>query len=312
MHAFRTRLRLRHLEIVRMVADRGNLTKAAKDLHMTQSGLSRAITEIEEIVGAALFERTAKGMVCTPGGRSLYHHAGVLLGDVEKAEADLRAVIRGDVGNLTIGCFSFFSGWPLAEAVQRFCQAYPRVGVSVQVGLHEKLISELDSGALDVLISRFPTDLDTGVYRTLKLLRDSVVLTVSPDHPLARRKRVTLADCVRFPWVTAWQGSRIRGEIEQRLLKDRLPLPPMVGALSLEFGLEMLDDSRHLLTLSDRIALEFERRGRLKTLPVDLELSPLQLAAIWRSDRSSTRQVRTFCTLLAKVLADGHDRTPAQ
>lgn len=304
MHAFRAKLRLRHLEIVRMVADRGNLTKAATDLHMTQSGLSRAIAEIEGIVGAALFERTAKGMVCTASGQSLYRHAGILLGDIEKAEADLRAVQRGDLGNLTIGCFSFFSGWPLAEAVQRFCQAHPRVDVSVQVGLHEKLITELDAGALDVLISRFPPDLDTGVYRTVKLLRDSVVLTASPSHPLARRKSVTLSDCVRYPWVTAWQASRIRSEIEQRLLGDRLPLPPMVGALSLEFGLEMLGDSRHLLTMSDRIALELERRDRLRILPVDLDLSPLQLAAIWRSDRSSTRQVRAFCAILAKVLAD--------
>lgn len=184
MRAFRAKLRIRHLEIVRMVADRGNLSKAAAELHITQSGLSRAIAEVEEIVGGALFERTPKGMVATPLGRSLCRHAGVLLGDVEKAEADLQAVLHGDLGNLSIGCFSFFSGWPLADAVRIFCQAHPRVDVSVHIGMHEKLIGDLDTGVLDVLISRYPASLDSRIYRTVVLSRDPVVLTAGAGHPL--------------------------------------------------------------------------------------------------------------------------------
>lgn len=311
MRSFRAKLRIRHLEIVRMVADRGNLSKAAAELHITQSGLSRAIAEIEEILGGALFERTPRGMACTPLGRALYRHAGVLLGDVEKAEADLRAVLHGDLGNLSVGCFAFFSGWPLADAVRIFCQAHPRVDVSIQIGMHEKLIGDLDSGALDVLISRFPVSLDAGIYRTVVLSRDPVVLTAGAGHPLAGRAAPAMADCVRMPWVTAPQGSRIRAEIEQRLLAAGLPLPPMVGALSLEFGLEMLADARHLLTLPGRVAAVLERRGRLRVLPVELGLSRLPLAAIWRRDRSSTRQVRAFCTTMAKVLAAEGEEVPA-
>ena len=76
-----------------------------------------------------------------------------------------------------------------------------------------------------------------------------------------------------------------------------------MGALSLEFGLEMLDDARHLLTLPGSVAAVLARRGRLCVLPVELRLSQSPLAAIWRRDRSSSRQVRAFSALLAKVLA---------
>jgi DNA-binding transcriptional LysR family regulator len=311
MHAFRAKLRIRHLEIVRMVAERGNLSRAAADLHITQSGLSRAIAEIEAFVGGALFERTAKGMVCTPLGLSLHRHAGVLLGDMDKAEADLQAVLHGELGNLSIGCFSFFSGWPLADAVRDFCVAHPRVAVSIQIGMHERLISDLDAGALDVLISRFPASMDPQTYRTMVLSRDPIVLTCAPGHPLAARATVDLQHAVRHPWVTALQGSRVRSELEERLRHAGLPLPAMVGALSLEFGLEMLSDARHLLTLSGSVAGVLERRGRLRVLPVELGLDPMPLAAIWRRDRSSTRQVRAFCSLLAKVIAAEGEAPPS-
>ena len=85
----------------------------------------------------------------------------------------------------------------------------------------------------------------------------------------------------------------------------------MVGALSLEFGLEMLADARHLLTLPGRVAAVMERRGRLRMLPVDIGLSRLPLAAIWRRDRHSTRQVRAFSAIMAKVLAAEGDEPPA-
>lgn len=302
MTSFRGKLRIRHLEIIQMVADRGNLSKAALQLDITQSGLSRAIAEIEELVGGSLFERSAKGMVCTPLGLVLCRHARVLLGDVDRAEADIDAVLHGDLGSITIGCFSMFSGWPLVDAVRLFRQVHPRVTVSIQIGTHEKLIGDLDSGAMDVLISRFTAALDPQIYRTVTLLRDPVVLTCALGHRLANVAQPSLAACVSFPWVTALPGSRIRGEMESLLRGAGLVVPGMVGALSLEFGMDMVADNLHLLTLPGSVAAVMQKRGRLRVLPVELALTRSPLAAIWRRDRPSTRQMRAFSAMLAKVI----------
>ena len=85
MTPFRGKLRIRHLEIVLTVAELGNLSKAATQLHSTQSGLSRAIAEIEELVGARLFERTARGTTCTPLGETMCRHARRRLPDCRTA-----------------------------------------------------------------------------------------------------------------------------------------------------------------------------------------------------------------------------------
>ncbi|WP_144639975.1 LysR family transcriptional regulator [Bordetella genomosp. 13] len=304
MTPFKGKLRIRHLEIVLMVADLGNLSKAAAQLHSTQSGLSRAIAEIEELVGARLFERTAKGTTCTPLGQAMCRHARQLLSDYRKAEVDLAAMSRGDEGSLTVGVFSLFSGWPVGQAAVAFQQAYPRVTLSVQVGTHEQLIEDLDSGAIDMLISRFPATANPHSYRSVTLLNDPVVLACAPGHPLAARPRASLADYLRYPWITALPGSRIRGELEAVLNQAGLPVPAMVGALSLELSREMLRTGDYVWMLPGSVAEVWQARGELRVLPARPALSRSPLAAIWRRDRSSSRHMRAFAMILAQGIAE--------
>jgi DNA-binding transcriptional LysR family regulator len=307
MTPFRGKLRIRHLEIVLMVADQGGLSKAASQLNMTQSGLSRAIAEIEECVDGRLFERSAKGMVCTPLGLAMCRHASILLSDFGKAEADLAAVARGELGSLTVGCFAMFSGWPLADAVRGFRETHPQVALTIQMGTHERLIEDLDSGSLDVLISRYTSSLDPMIYRSISLLNDSVVLTCSIGHPLAASANPKLADCARYPWLTALPGGRIRRELDDMWRRHSLAPPAMIGALSLEFGMAMLSsgEGNYVWMLPGSVAAALQARGALCVLPVDLQLATFPLAAIWRRDRSSTRQVRAFTAALARIAREG-------
>lgn len=303
MTPFQGKLRIRHLEIVLAIADFGSLSKAAVQLHFTQSGLSRAITEIEEILGGRLFERTGKGMVCTPLGEAMCRHAQILLGDLDAAETDLAAVASGDLGSLAIGCFSMFSGWPLAQAVRVFRAVHPRVALSIQVGMHERLIEDLDSAKLDLLISRRLPTLNPEVYRFTDLMGDSVVLACAAGHPLALRDEVTLADCVDYPWIAAPAKNRVRMELEARLRATGTALPQFVGALSLEFATEMIAAGDYLCMLADSVARTLQARGVLHVLPVQLALDTPPLAAIWRRERSSTGQVREFTSALVSVVS---------
>lgn len=302
MTPFRGKLRIRHLEIVLTVSELGNLSKAAAQLHSTQSGLSRAIAEIEELVGARLFERTAKGTTCTPLGEAMCRHARLLLTDFRKAEIDLAAVSRGDEGSLTVGCFSMFASWPVAQAARSFQKAYPRITLTIEIGTHERLIEDLDAGAVDVLISRFSSTVNPQIYRSTTLLDDPVVLVCATHHPLAGQPGTTLADYMAYPWITALPGSRIRGELEMSLRQAGLPIPDMIGALSLEFGREMLRDGQTLWMLPGSVAAVREARGELVVLPARPALRKSPLAAIWRRDRPSTRQARAFADHLEQAI----------
>lgn len=304
---FRGKLRIRHFEIVLAIADFGSLSKAAGKLHLTQSGLSRAITEIEEIVGGRLFERTGKGMVCTPLGDALCRHAQVLLGDLDKAETDLNAIANGSLGSLTIGCFSMFSGWPLAQAVRAFQATHPRVSLSIHVGMHNRLIEDLDAAKIDLLISRRAPTLNPDIYRFTDVLVDCVVLVCANNHPLASMAKPALADCLDSPWIVPPPKNRVRVELETRLRERGSPLPVFIGALSLEFSLEMIEDGRCVWLLPRSVALMLAHRRGLHILPMDLELSTPPLAAIWRRERTSTQQILEFTSVLQSTI----DAAPA-
>lgn len=299
---FRGKLRIRHFEIVLAIADFGSLSKAAGKLHLTQSGLSRAITEIEEMVGGRLFERTGKGMVCTPLGDALCRHSQVLLGDLDKAETDLTAIASGSLGSLTVGCFSLFSGWPLAGAVRAYQAMHPGVALAIDVGMHNRLIEDLDAAKIDLLVSRRAPTLNPDIYRFTDLLVDAVVLACAPAHPLASRAQVALSDCTGFPWIAPPPKNRVRMELETRLREWDSPFPVFIGALSLEFALEMIDDGHCLWLLPRSVAHMLAQRRSLHTLPLQLELSTPPLAAIWRRERTSTQQIREFTSVLTSVI----------
>ncbi len=302
MTSFQGKLKIRHLEVVLSVADCGNLSRAATQLGMTQSGLSRAIAEIEELAGGRLFERTPRGMDCTALGLSMCRHAGTLLGNFRKAESDLAAIAGGDLGSITIGCFSMFSGWPLADAVQAFRKSHPQVTLTIHIGTHERLIRDLDSADIDVLISRYTPGLDPQTYRSLSLLDDAIVLGCSLGHPLAGKKKVALADCAVFPWITPMPGSRLRAELYGLLRTHNLPIPEMIAALSPEFGRDMVAGNECMWLLPGSVAAVMRARGAIHVLPVEVALRRSPMAAIWRRDRPSSREVRAFSATLSRVI----------
>ncbi len=304
MTPFRGKLKIRHLEIVLMVAELGNLSKAATQLQSTQSGLSRAIAEIEELAGGRLFERSARGMACTPLGEAMCRHARAMLSGLRKAEAELGAVSRGDRGSIVVGCLSMFAGWPLGDGVKQFRQAYPDISLTVETGSHEKLFEALDNGAIDVLISRFTSTVNPEIYRSVTLSNDPLAIACSKDHPLAALSEVTLEACASYPWITALPGSPVRANLEAKLHEASHAIPPMIGAMSMEFGHEMLRGGHYLWILPGIVAGVLHKRGTVHVLPLKLNMKRGPLAAIWRRDKPSTRQVRAFSAMLAQVVKE--------
>ena len=92
--AWARRLKLRHLEVFLAVHATGSLTAAAAQLHMTQPALSHWLSDIEDVVGRPLFVRSRR-LALTPEGEVLRMHAARMLGDVQRTDADLKAVQAG-------------------------------------------------------------------------------------------------------------------------------------------------------------------------------------------------------------------------
>ncbi|MGW5714684.1 LysR family transcriptional regulator [Amycolatopsis sp. NPDC003865] len=210
---------LRALRYFVAVADERHVGRAASRLHMTQPPLSRAIRQLEDELGAALFERTPQGVTLTPAGSVLYTEADALLNHAGRIPS--RVTAAAGAAGLTVGTLADAAGHVSTRLVPLFRERHPHVDVRV----HETDLGDpaagLRTGLVDVALTRTP--FDTAGIGTHVLRSVPVGVVVRDEDPLARRPSVPAGDLagrrwVRLPdgadplWTAFWTGGAPDGD----------------------------------------------------------------------------------------------------
>ena len=210
-------LEIRHLRLVATVAEEGNLTRAGQFLHLTQSALSHQLLDIEERLGTPLFLRVKKRMVLTQAGQRILSTASRVLGDIERAEEEVRdlAQSRAGVLRLTTECYTCYHWLP--PLLKEFQSLHPRVEVRIDADATSRPFEALLEGELDVAIVSSSPRHNRIEFRPL--FDDELVLIVGPDHRLASRNHVTAAELADEHFLT--YSTLDDNTVYQRLLRPR-------------------------------------------------------------------------------------------
>jgi DNA-binding transcriptional LysR family regulator len=192
-------MELRHLRYFSVLAEELHFGRAARRLSISQPPLSVAIRQLEETVGARLFERNSKEVRLTPAGEALRISARRVLLQAEEAAIEARDVALGSAGRLRIGFVGAMLYRGLPQALRAFQAKHPAVRIT---------LSELNSG---VQITELLNDrLDLGFAHTRRvplelqhrlLLSEPFVACVPAGHALARRRVLAPADLRDQPFV---------------------------------------------------------------------------------------------------------------
>lgn len=181
---------LKHLRMVKAVAEDGTLTAAAKRLYLTQSALSHRLAELERQLGLPVFHRMGRTMVATPAGERLLEAAHSVLQKLGELEEDLRGMAAGIKGviRLTTECYTGYHWLP--TVLPEFRASHPGVEVRIVPEAASHVEESLLRGEIDVALVHDAHEGEALVKDPL--FEDDQVLLVAPDHPLANR-----------PWVAA-------------------------------------------------------------------------------------------------------------
>ena len=194
-------LELRQLRYFATVAEELHFGKAAQRLHMTQPPLSQAIAQLEELLGAPLFDRNRRGVALTPAGAALLPEARRLLAQAQELPALVRRAASGETGRLALAFVSSADYSVLPPFLRAYRAAYPQVQITLQeatsdLQLDDLLHSRIDAGLLiPPLPDQAKTELDY-----LPVLKEPLVLA-APLGLITRRGKVALQDLPPLPLI---------------------------------------------------------------------------------------------------------------
>jgi LysR family transcriptional regulator for metE and metH len=185
-------LELRHLRLVAAVAEHGSLTRAGRDLHLTQSALSHQLLDLEGRLRTSLFHRMGKRMVPTVAGLRLLDAARQTLPILVSAEEDLRRLASGrdSVLRISTECYTCYHWLP--GVLERFRQRFPRVELQVVAEATHHPVPALLEGRIDLGIVHSGERDERLSYRPL--FTDELCVVVAPGHRLAGRAFVRAED----------------------------------------------------------------------------------------------------------------------
>ncbi|MEB3102321.1 LysR family transcriptional regulator [Ferviditalea candida] len=195
------------------VAERGNFTRAAEEMHMTQPAVSQYIQTLERTLGTKLLDRSNKYVRLNKAGEIVYHHAREILGLYTRMQGLVDDLMHTASGNLNIGASYTFGEYVLPRLIAHLRKQFPRIQPSITIG-NTKEIAELVAGHeldLGVVEGEFSHEkLEIG-----HLAEDSMVVIVSAGHPLSRQARWTVKDLSEETWIIREKGSGTREAAEK-------------------------------------------------------------------------------------------------
>ena len=201
-------MELHQLRYFVAVAELHHFTRAARNLRIAQPSVSRAIRVLEEELGTPLFHRMKGNVALTSAGEVLLPWARRVLADVDGAALEVRELADLRRGRLAVGATPSLTTTLLPPALARFHAAFPGVELVLHEAGSRDLVRELEQGALDVALVILP--LRHEMLETTPLLREELVVAVAPDHALASRKTIAIADLKGVPLVMFRDGYDLR------------------------------------------------------------------------------------------------------
>jgi DNA-binding transcriptional LysR family regulator len=205
-------LNLREIRAFVTVANAGNFTRAAARLHLSQPALTVQIRRLEEIVGARLFDRNSRSVALTQTGRELLPLLQRSLDDMERVLRDARALGEGTSGTIRLACLPTFAASALPDLIRAFRERVPRAGFQIRDAVASTVIALVRNEEVDIGLTG--GDVLDASLEVLHTGSDRLVAVCPKVHPLARKRRIAVADLARSPLVLTAPGTSVRSVVD--------------------------------------------------------------------------------------------------
>ncbi len=295
------RLRFRHLQLLVAVDQTGSLRAGAQRLHLTQPALSKALRELESMLGYPLFEREASGLKRTARGAVLIEGAHLLIAELShvRDEADAAGPDGQAAAILRVGMPRFLAVTVLAQVVQRLWSGATPIRLHVSEANSPQLFEGLRSGVLDAVLTVFSSDaVALGSDQTLHYERfafDDYAVIAERAHPLAQRQAIGWDRLAHEKWILPCEPSLTRVLLEQAFLgSGAMPPVPAIESDSPVTNVRLVSRGLGLAIVPGVVMREAQAAGAVARLNVAPPLPRTSVGMACRASALTHRRIRAL------------------
>jgi len=266
------RLRLRQLRLVVAIGEQGTLRRAAANINITQPTATKMLAEIEEIVGARMYERGPRGLTANAMGRELLSFASRVLIEFERLGGALKARQNGSLGELVVGTILGTTADVVASAVVAMKEERPRLTIKLRGETSDNVLSLMEARRVDLAVGRFFETQRHAIFDYEHLGEEELSLVVRPEHPLARKRKLSLAELANERWIMHAASNPARLVLDAEFGRAGIAEPPdVIETNSILTALQILERCNAVAMLSHSLVRDRIARGLLRRLPIAME-----------------------------------------
>jgi DNA-binding transcriptional LysR family regulator len=289
------RLKLRDLHILLAVVQHGSMAKAAVELAISQPAVSKAISDMEHVLGVRLLDRARNGIVPTAYGHALAARGRAMFDELKQGVEELAYLADPTVGELRIASTESLAAGFLPAVIETFSREQPRVRLDVaQAVMNAQHYRGLRERSVDLLLGRIPVPWEESDLDVEIVYDDQIVVVASRRSKWARARRVALGDLAPERWVLP-PADTMPGFLAAEWFRiSGVEMPrASVTTLSIHLCRRLAASGAFVATLPISV-LRRADRDELKILPVKLPAQSRPVGVVTLKDRTLSPLAKRF------------------
>ena len=264
------RLDLDGLETFIAIVELGSFSQAATRMHISQPSVTARLKKLEQRLGVQLLERTTRRVAPTREGGRLYQAASQALEGLRQVVGEFDGATGRGNPRIVVAATPMIAATTLPRLIHAYRQRFPEVRIQLLDLLYRDVIQQIESGGADLALVAFDGDSARLSYQPLA--EEALLLVVPGQHPLARRRKILLAQALSWPLMVLDRYTQVASSIAEACRQRALALPQLTTASNLNTLLGMIDAGNGITFLPASMAQINAQRRR-----VTLQVSDFQL-----------------------------------
>ncbi len=296
------RLKLHDLRVLMTVVQAGSMGKAAKQLGTSQPAISRAIADLEQMLGVPLLDRDSHGVEATPFGRLVINRGVAVFDELRQTVSDISFLSDPAAGEVRIATSIAVAVSFVSAVIDRLSKQYARLSFDVlstdNVTARRALVERRVDLTIGHLIESVPDNMTPEI-----LFHEPHVVVVGSKSPLLRRRSLKLKDLINEPWMFPPPGSPFGSVVHEAFRAEGLDLPRAVITSLLPLRSSLISTGRFLMMVPQMVSDIGADKVAFRRLPLALPSTLRPFGIVTVKNRSLSPPTELFIDQVRRLAA---------